>query len=336
MAVIEQEITDRYAIYNGDSCEVLPSLPERSADLAVYSPPFAELYTYSSSERDLSNCRDYGQFLDQYGFVVRAMARLTKPGRINAVHCCDIPMPGQRTGYRDFQGDIIRLHLDSGFYYQGRIAIWKEPLRVALRTRLQHLTHKNIAKDSTVCFPAGADYLLLFKRNGQNAVPVAHPVGLSEYAGGREVPEELLRFRGETRQEKNRLSQWIWRNYASAFWDDVRIDRVIPYRESREPEDEKHVCPLQRDVVHRALTLWSNPGETLVTPFLGVGTEVYESLVSGRRGVGCELKSSYFQQARRNARAGAQGVDLNADGDPDQLDMFPAGEPAIEGDAAAA
>lgn len=303
MSVIDQEIHDQYAIYNGDSCEVLPTLPDESVGLSVYSPPFADLYSYSSSERDLSNCRDYEQFIEHYGFIVREVSRLTQPGRVSCVHCCDIPLPGQRKGYRDFPGDIIRLHERSGFYYWGRYCVWKEPLRVALRTRLQHLTHKNIAKDSSVCFPAGADYLLLFKRHGQNANPIAHPTGMSQYAGDREVPAELLRHQGERRQEKNRLSQWIWRNYASCFWDDIRIDRVLPYRESRDPEDEKHVCPLQLDVIERCLTLWSNPGDVLLTPFMGVGSEVCGALMNGRRAVGIELKASYFRQAKRNVAA---------------------------------
>lgn len=303
MAAIAQEITERFAVYNGDSCEVLPSLPAEVAHLGIYSPPFSDLYNYSSSERDLSNCRDYEQFLEHYEFVVREMHRLTMPGRINCVHCCDIPVPGQRKGYRDFPGDIIRLHERVGFFYEGRICIWKEPLRVALRTRLQHLTHKNIAKDSSVCFPAGGDFLLLFKKHGENKVPIRHPTGLSEYAGEREIPADLLRHRGETRQEKNRLSQWIWRQYASCFWDDIRIDRVLPYKQSRETDDEKHVCPLQLDVIERALALWSNPDETLLTPFMGVGSEVFAAVASGRKAVGVELKTSYYRQAVRNIKA---------------------------------
>lgn len=309
MAVMDQQITDRYALYNGDSCEVLPTLPDRSIHLSVYSPPFADLYAYSSSERDLSNCRDYEEFIDHYGFIVEQIARLTKPGRISAVHCTDIAIPGQRKGYRDLPGDIIRLHAEHGFYYEGRYCIWKEPLRVALRTRLQHLTHKNISKDSAACFPAGADFLLMFKRHGQNETPVAHPTGLTEYAGGREVPAELWKFRNETRQEKNRLSQWIWRNYASCFWDDIRLDRVLPYRESRDPDDEKHVCPLQLDVIERCLHLYTNPGETVLTPFMGVGSEVYGAVINGRRGVGIELKPSFFAQAVRNVAAALNPIE---------------------------
>jgi DNA modification methylase len=306
--VIDQVITDRYAIYNGDCCEVLPDLKGESVGLVVYSPPFADLYNYSSSERDLSNCKDYEQFLQHYGFVVRETARLLMPGRVACVHCCDIPIPGQRDGYRDFPGDIIRLHQEAGFKYQGRVCIWKEPLRVALRTRLQHLTHRNLVKDSTLSYPAGGDYVLLFKKRGENPQPVAHPTGLSSYAGERPIPMELLEQRahllddgdGTIPQQKNRLSQWIWRNYASCFWDDIRIDRVLPYKKARETEEEKHVCPLQLDTIERCVAMWSNPGDVVLTPFLGVGSEVYTAVRMGRRGVGSELKSSYFRQAVAN------------------------------------
>lgn len=305
MAVIDQTVTDEFAAFNGDSCEVLPDLPAESAHLCVYSPPFADLYNYSSSERDLSNCRDYEQFLEHYGFIVRETARLLLPGRVACVHCCDIPIPGQRDGYRDFPGDIIRLHQDAGFKYQGRVCIWKEPLRVALRTRLQHLMHKNLVQDSTLSYPAGGDYVLLFKKRGENPVPVAHPTGLDHYAGEREIPPELLGYRGETRQEFNRLSQWIWRNYASSQWDDIRIDNVLPYRGARESDEEKHVCPLQLDTIERCVVMWSNPGEAVLTPFMGVGSEVYTAVKLGRRGVGVELKSSYYRQALANlARLG--------------------------------
>jgi DNA modification methylase len=305
VAVIDQEITDRYSLYNGDACEVLADLPAQSAGLVLYSPPFADLYNYSSSERDLSNCRDYGEFFEHYGFVVRELARLTKPGRVNCVHCSDIPIPGQRKGCEDFPGDIIRLYRSHGFTYHGRVCIWKEPFRVAMRTRLQHLTHRNICKDSSVSFPAGGDFILLFRREGANLEPVAHPTGLDRYCGEREVPAELWRHRGENRQEKNKLSQWIWRQYASCFWDDIRIDRVLPYKAAREPDDERHVCPLQLDTIERCLILWSNPGDTLLTPFMGVGSEVAGAVLNGRRGVGVELKSSYYRQAVRNVKASA-------------------------------
>ena len=306
MSVIESKLTDQYALYNGDSCEVLPSLPDASVGLSIYSPPFADLYNYSSSERDLSNCRDYEQFMEHYEFIVRELERLTMAGRVSCVHCTDIAIPGQRKGYRDFPGDIIAFHKEHGFLYMGRICVWKEPFRVALRTRLQHLTHKNVVKDSASSFPAGADFLLLFKRAGANAEPVAHARGLSHYAGEREVPAELFgkgKQQRNYRQERDRLSQWIWRQYASAFWDDVRLERVLPYKESRDPEDEKHVCPLHLDTIERAVVMWSNPGDVVLTPFMGVGSEVYGAVCLGRKGVGIELKPSYYRQAVKNMAA---------------------------------
>lgn len=303
MAVLTQEFGEGFAAYNGDVCEVLPDLPGGSVGLSIYSPPFAALYEYSSSEHDLSNCRDYEQFMEHYGFVVREMARVTSPGRISCVHCCDIPVPGQRRGYCDFPGDIIRLHGEAGFHYHGRICIWKEPFRVAMRTRLQHLTHKNICKDSSVSFPAGGDFVLLFKRQGQNAEPIAHPTGLSVYAGERDIPAELLSHRGEKRQQKNKLSQWIWRQYASCFWDDIRIDRVLPYKAARDVDNEKHVCPLQLDVIDRCLMLWSNSGDVVLSPFMGVGSEVVGAILNGRKGVGVELKSTYYRQSVANIHA---------------------------------
>lgn len=306
MAVIEQEIRDRYALYNGDACEVLTSLPAASIHLSLYSPPFCGLYNYSSSDRDLSNCRSYDEFFEHYEFVVRELYRLTRPGRITAVHCMDIPRAGANLGggLIDFPGDIVRLHERIGFHYAARYHVWKEPLGVRNRTMAKGLAHRQIVEDSSLCDVAAADYLLMFRRDGENLEPIAHPVGLTSYAGSREVPRELLGYRGWTgKQTENRYSHWIWRQYASAFWDDVRIDRVLPYRESRDPEDERHVHPLQLDVIERAVTLWTNPGETVVTPFMGVGSEVYGAVVNQRRAVGIELKPAYYRQAKRNVAA---------------------------------
>ena len=306
MAVIEQEIRERYAIYNGDACEVLATLPDATIHLSLYSPPFCGLYNYSSSDRDLSNCRDYDEFFEHYAFVVRELHRLTQPGRITAVHCMDIPRAGANLGggLRDFPGDIIRLHENLGFRYCARYHVWKEPLGVRNRTMAKGLAHKQIVEDSTLCDVAAADYLLMFRREGENATPVAHPVGLTTYAGAREIPRELLGYRGWTgKQTENRYSHWVWRQYASAFWDDVRIDRVLPYRESRDPDDERHVHPLQLDVIERAVVLWTNPDETVLSPFMGVGSEVFGAVINGRRGIGIELKPTYYRQARRNMAA---------------------------------
>lgn len=302
MKVLDQSITDRWALYNGDALEVMPSLPDGSMHLSIYSPPFAGLYHYSSSERDLSNCRDYEQFFEHYGFVVEEIGRLTMPGRMTAVHCMDVPSGNTGLDYLvDFPGDIIRLHERLGFRYVARYHVWKEPLGVRNRTMTKALAHKSIIDDSSRCTVASADYLLVFRRKGENPVPVAHPSGLLEYAGGRTIPAELHRYRGwKGNQIENRYSHWIWRQYASAFWDDVRIDRVLPFRAARDAEDEKHVHPLQLDVIERALVLWSNPGETVLTPFMGVGSEVYAAVRLGRRGVGIELKPSYYRQAVKN------------------------------------
>ena len=302
MAVNEQRQADNYAIYLGDCMEVMENLPAEKIHLPIYSPPFGGLYHYSSSERDLSNCTDYKEFFEHYAYVVRGLFRLTMPGRMTAVHCMDIP--SGNTGIDnlvDFPGDIIRLHEQEGFRYIARYSVWKEPLGVRNRTMAKNLAHKTIVDDSSRCSSASADYLLVFRRKGENPVPIAHPQGLLEYAGSRVMPSELQRYRGWTgKQTENRYSHWIWRQYASAFWDDVRLGRVLPFRESRDEDDEKHVHPLQLDVIERCLTLWSNPGETVLTPFMGVGSEVYGALSLGRKGIGIELKPSYFSQAIKN------------------------------------
>lgn len=302
MAVRDQVITDRYALYNGDCCEVMATLPDASVGLSVYSPPFGGLYCYSSAEQDLSNCRSYEEFFTHYEFVVRELYRLTKPGRISCVHCMDVPL--SNTGcdvLRDFPGDIIRLHAKLGFQYIARYHVWKEPLGVRNRTMAKNLAHKTIVEDSSKCSVASADYVLAFRRKGDNQEPIQHPNGLLKYAGARQIPRDLLRYKGwKGSQLENRYSHWIWRQYASAFWDDVRIDRVLPYREARDAEDEKHVHPLQLDVIERCVELWSNPKDVVLTPFMGVGSEVFAAVSNGRFGVGAELKESYFRQAVKN------------------------------------
>lgn len=305
MAIKSQIITDRYALYNGDCIEVMQDMPDESVHLSVYSPPFGGLYNYSSSGRDLSNCKDYDQFFEHYEYVVREIERLTLPGRITAVHCMDVPMSGDK-GLIDFPGDIIRLHQKLGFYYIARHDVWKEPLAVRLRTMVKGLAHKQIVDDSSLCDVASADYLLLFRKKGKNPIPIAHPTGLHSYAGSRQIPHELNPWKAWTgKQTENRYSHWIWRQYASAFWDDVRIDRVLPYKESKEPDDEKHVHPLQLDVIERVIVLRSNRDEVVWTPFMGVGSEVYGAIVNGRQGIGAELKTSYYKQAVKNLEMAA-------------------------------
>jgi hypothetical protein len=314
--VSDQKITDQYAIYNGDSCEVLPTLPDGKIGLSIYSPPFATdsggLYHYSSSERDLSNCDSYAKFFDHYAYIVTELSRLTMPGRVTAVHCADTPSGNTgRDHLRDFSGDIIRLHEQHGWLYQARYAVWKDPFEVYIRTLAKNLRHRSMTEDSARCSCAAADYLLIFRKRGENPVPIAHQTGLMDYAGARPVPAELLKWRGWTgKQTENKYSQWIWRQYASAFWDDIRGDNVLPFQDCKDPEDEKHVHPLQLDVIERAVVLWSNPGETVLTPFMGVGSEVYGAVKNGRRGVGVELKPSYFRQALKNVEAAVTGAPL--------------------------
>jgi hypothetical protein len=224
----------------------------------------------------------------------------------------DVPTSntGKGDALRDFPGDIIREHARHGFNYTARYHIWKEPLTVRNRTMTKSLAHRTITEDSTRCSVASADYLLAFRKNGDNPIPVEHAHGLTEYAGERPIPHELLTYRGWSgKQTENRYSHWIWRQYASAFWDDVRLDRVLPFREARDEEDEKHVHPLQLDVIDRAMVLWSNPGERVLTPFMGVGSEVYGAVRAGRYGVGAELKPSYYRQAVKNLESLATEVE---------------------------
>lgn len=329
MAVLEQLINDKFAVYNSDCVEVMQSLPDACIHLSVYSPPFASagaggLYVYSSNDRDLSNCDNYEQFFEQYAFTVREMARITIPGRMSCVHCMDVPRSNSGTdSYIDFPGDIIRLHEANGWKYAGRHMIWKEPLEVRLRTMQKNLAHASLVADSIDCGIASGDFLLLFRRDGINPVPVKHPVGLLDYAGERLPPADVLKYRGWTgKQTENRFSHWIWRQYADCMWDDIRMGRVLPYREARDSEDEKHVHPLQLDVIERCVVLRSNLGETVFTPYMGVGSEVYIPVLLGRKGVGVELKPSYYRQSVKNVQSAAAGVKLDAE----NMDMFEAEE----------
>ena len=316
----DQIITSDYAIYNTDCMELLPTLPDESIDLSIYSPPFAGLYNYSSSERDFSNCESKEQFLEQYEFLVAQIARVTKPGRITAVHCTDVFDNACRLW--DFPHEIIRIHEKYGFQYRNRITIWKEPLKVRMRTMVKSLMHKLIVEDSTQCFTAMPDYILILTKKGDNAVPVTHEQGLKMYFGATPILPNILQawnnaneteftadelweylknnFYDHEDPKSNKLSHYIWQRYASSVWDDIRIDNVLPFRDSKEEDDEKHVHPLQLDVIDRIVELYSNPGETVLTPFMGVGSEVYSPVSLGRKAIGVELKDSYFKQAKIN------------------------------------
>lgn len=320
MKIKNQIHTDQYSIYNGDCMAVIPTLPDHSVDLSIYSPPFAGLYNYSSSPNDMSNCDSKEQFLEQYEFLVKEMGRVTKKGRINAVHCTDVFDNSSRLW--DFPHEIIRLHEKHGFEYRNRITIWKEPLKVRMRTMVRSLMHKFIVEDSTNCFTAMPDYVLIFTKKGENEVPVTHERGLLRYFGEMPILPNILQAwnnaNGSNFNEKelwdhlnlkysdhedprsNKLSHYIWQRYASAVWDDIRIDNVLPFRDSKEEDDEKHVHPLQLDVIDRLVELYSNPGEVVLTPFMGVGSEVFSPISLGRKAIGVELKESYFKQAKIN------------------------------------
>jgi len=310
--VKDQLITDDYAIYNGDCMAVLPTFDDKSIDLAVYSPPFAGLYNYSSSELDFSNCENREQFMIQYEFLIAEMARVTKPGRINAVHCQDIITDTTKHHLFDFPNEIIKLHQKHGFHWNNRITIWKEPLEVRMRTMVKSLMHKNIAEDATKCFTAVPDQLLIFTRVGENEVPVTHERGLKYYAGEYPLLPAMEKKYGNWEHIKikyanhgtdhltNKLSQIIWQRYASSVWDDIRGNNVLKFKDSREEDDEKHVHPLQLDIIDRVVELYSNPGEVVLTPFMGVGSEVFSPVSMGRKAKGIELKESYYKQAIAN------------------------------------
>lgn len=323
MGIKDQKIADQYAIYNGDCVEVMQGMPDNSIGLSIYSPPFAGLYQYSSDDRDLSNSADIKEFFDHYDFVIKELARVTKPGRITCVHCSDIPRgnSGVDTLY-DLSGDFIRAYEKHGWKYTGRRVIWNEPLRVRLRTMQKNLSHRGITEDSAACGVASADFLLTFRNVGENIEPVEHPNGLLTYAGEKEMPSELLQYKGfKGKQTENLYSHWIWRNYASSIWDDIRTHRVLPFQDSKEHDDEKHVHPLQIDVIERCVVLFSNPGDVVFTPFMGVGSEVYGALINGRKAIGAELKSSYFRQAVKNVEAAAAGFRFDSDDSQESLQL---------------
>ena len=320
MKVKDQIHEKNYSLYNGDCVAVASQLDSCSIDLSVYSPPFCGLYQYSSDHRDMSNCATREEFLTQYEFLVEQISRITKPGRITAVHCTDVFDNTCRLW--DFPHEIIKIHIKHGFEYRNRITIWKEPLKVRMRTMVQSLMHKFIVEDSTKCFTAMPDYVLIFTKKGENQVPVTHDKGFKAYYGATPILPNILQawnnanssnfnsdqlweylnteFVNHKDPKTNKLSHYIWQRYASSVWDDIRIDEVLPFRDSKEEDDEKHVHPLQLDVIDRIVDLYSNEGEVVLTPFMGVGSEVFSPVSLGRKAIGIELKDSYFKQAKIN------------------------------------
>lgn len=338
--VKEQLHTEKYSIYNGDCMDLVTTMDDESIDLSVYSPPFANLYTYSSSERDMSNVDSNEEFLQQYEFLIKEMSRITKKGRINAIHCTDLFK--YNGALSDFPSEIIKLHEKHGFTYMSRITIWKEPLRVRLKTMVQSLMHKFIVEDSTKNYPAMPDYILLFKKKGENEVPVTHPFGFTHYAGTSPILPETVgiynranntnfkngeelwdyickKYEHHEEAGTNKKSHIIWQRYASAVWDDIRAENCLPYKNSKEEEDEKHITPTQLDVLDRIVDLYSNPNEIVFSPFMGCGSDVFSPVSMGRRAIGIELKTSYYNQAILNMKEAEIRFKTN---NIKQLDLF--------------
>jgi len=314
--VKNQVVNEHYAIYNGDANDVMDGMQDGSVDLEIYSPAFFGLYNYSSDPRDLSNFFDKETFFDHYSFFSRNLNRILKPGRCCLVHVCDILLDNSGKGsVYDLPGAIIRHKEEHGFKYMGRHTIWKEPLWVRNRVMAKGLAHKTIVDDSIFGSIANADYLLVFRKEGENAVPVAHPTGFDYYAGAEELPKDILKYKGFSGDQKqNRYSHWIWRRYASSVWDDIRgcqgqyedkkHESVFPFQHSNDGSDqeEKHVHPFHKDVVDRGIIMRSNPGEIVFDPFGGIMTVPARAVALGRKGVGSELKEAYFNQGVINCQ----------------------------------
>jgi len=269
-----------FALYNGDSCEVMKAIPDNSIHYSIFSPPFAQLYVYSNSVRDLGNCKSTTEFYEQFEYIIKELYRITMSGRLVSIHCMDLPTQKQRDGFiglTDFPGELIQMMLAEGFIYHSRVTIWKDPVVAMQRTKALGLLHKQIKKDSSMCRQGIADYIITFRKNGENEERISHT------------------------NESFPVSKW--QNYASPVWMDINQSNTLQKESAREHKDEKHICPLQLDVIERCIELWTNPNDIVFTPFAGIGSEVYQALKMGRRGLGIELKESYYNQAVANCKS---------------------------------
>lgn len=280
MNVKGSRMTDKYALYNGDSCEVLKELPSDSVHYEIYSPPFASLYTYSNSDRDLGNCRSDAEFFEHFGFIAKELYRVLKPGRLMSFHCMNLPTSKEKDGFiglRDFRGSLIQFFEKQGFIFHSEVCIWKDPVTAMQRTKALGLLYKQLKKDSAMSRQGIPDYLVTMRKPGENPERITHT--------------------------ETDFPCSMWQKYASPVWMDINPSRTLQYRSAREHEDERHVCPLQLDVIERAIELWTNPGDVVLTPFLGIGSEAYVALEMGRKAIGVELKDSYFRQAVANCES---------------------------------
>lgn len=281
--VLNQAVTEKFALFNGDCVDVAKTLPDNSVDFSVYSPPFESLYVFSNSERDMGNSATSEDFWTHYRYLIAEMYRAMKPGRLVAIHCMNLPSSKARDGFiglKDFRGEIIRSHQAAGFIYHSEVCIWKDPVVAMQRTKALGLLYKQLRKDSAMSRQGIADYLVVLRKPGENPDPVTHT--------HESLPVDL------------------WQQYASPVWMDIKQSRTLQYMSARESDDERHISPLQLDVIERAIDLWTNPGDLVFTPFLGIGSEAYVALQMGRKACGSELKRSYFDLAVRNCHEAQQ------------------------------
>jgi len=278
-SVVDQDVTDNHALYRGDACEVMKGMPDDSVHYSVFSPPFASLYTYSASMRDLGNCSTHEEFLDHYAYVAAELHRVLMPGRLVSMHCMLMPTSKARDGFiglRDFRGDLIRSMQAAGFIFHSEVVIWKDPVTAMQRTKALGLLHKQLKKDSCMSRQGIPDYVVTMRKPGVNPEPVTNT-------------NESFPVR-------------VWQRYASPIWTDIKQGDTLQYRSARENDDERHICPLQLTVIRRCLRLWSNEGDTVLSPFAGIGSEGVCAIEHGRRYVGVELKGSYYAQAVKNLK----------------------------------
>jgi hypothetical protein len=280
LKTIDECITENFAMYHGDCVPLVGAMPESSLHYSIFSPPFASLYTYSASDRDMGNCANHGEFFEQFRFLVRDLLRVTMPGRLLSFHCMDLPTSKQRDGFigiTDFRGELVRMFVEAGWILHSQVVIWKDPVTAMQRTKALGLLHKQLKKDSCMSRQGIPDYLVTMRKPGDNPERVGHTDA--------DFPVEL------------------WQRYASPVWFDINPSDTLQYRSAREHEDERHICPLQLEVIRRAMKMWSNPGDRVLSPFAGIGSEGHVALEMGRKFVGCELKKSYYEQACRNLNA---------------------------------
>lgn len=310
MNCIKQVVTDQYAIYNGDCVEVIAGLPDKSVDYSIFSPPFSSLYTYSNSPRDMGNARNDGEFFDQFQYLIKQLARVIKPGRNVSFHCMQLPTSKERDGYiglKDFRGDLIRAFQAEGFIYASEVTIWKDPVTAMQRTKALGLLHKTVRGNGSFSRQGIPDFLVTMRAPGD----IADDNRVRHYRDDAEVELEAAKAGVDRSEiECNHLPVQEWQQLASPVWMDINPSDTLQYKSAREHDDERHICPLQLEVIRRGIKLWTNPGDVVLTPFLGIGSEVYTAVEMGRRGIGAELKESYFSQAAKNIASLSQQSDM--------------------------